>query len=108
MPPPSLRLRQPRAARFPLNLPIRYRPPGESQWQSARTINISKSGLLFIGPSSRPMGERLEMEITLRPTAAKVSGVITCTATVVRREERPGEYAIAASIHSGQLVPRAS
>ena len=36
-----------RAARFPLHLPVRYRPRGTRRWYAGRTDNISCSGVLF-------------------------------------------------------------
>src|SRR5438093_1219765 len=36
-----------RATRFPLRLPVRYRPLGKPEWRQGQTENISHSGALF-------------------------------------------------------------
>ncbi len=36
-----------RASRFPVELPLRYRPFGELGWTEGKTINVSRSGILF-------------------------------------------------------------
>jgi hypothetical protein len=37
----------PRAQRYPLHIPLKYRPSGTPNWWEGRTENISRSGVLF-------------------------------------------------------------
>jgi hypothetical protein len=61
------------APRFSLELPMRYRRKGETQWRRSQSQNISSSGALFATTEMLPPGSVLEMEIsmsagTLKPT----------------------------------------
>jgi PilZ domain len=60
------------APRFSLNLPMRYRPLGDSKWRDAKTTNVSASGLLFEASERLMVGKKLEIEVSmaesLKPT----------------------------------------
>ncbi len=72
----------PRAQRFPLKLPFHFRKGGMQHWQDGRTINISRTGILFQADERIPADSVLEMRIDF-PLSAKVS----CQGSIVRTEE---------------------
>jgi PilZ domain-containing protein len=72
------------APRFSLNLPMRYRPAGESEWRKAKTVNVSASGLLFVASEPLPAGRQLEVEISMTTTLLKPSRV-SATSEVLRQ-----------------------
>src|SRR6185436_1176121 len=55
----------PRAARYTIEIPMRYRPAGESQWREAKTENISRSGVLFRTSHIEPLQVSIEMLLAL-------------------------------------------
>jgi hypothetical protein len=58
-----------RATRFPLRLPVRYRPLGRPEWQQGRTENISHSGALFRVDAPLPVDTQVEFRLVLSATA---------------------------------------
>ena len=69
--------------RHDLRIPLRYRMPGQDEWSSGETINISQSGMLF---SSNQMIELdSTLEITFQTTGSPLLKSSTRQATVVRR-----------------------
>lgn len=86
---------KPRAPRFAVALPMRYRTPTDAAWQPAVTENISRSGVLF--RTERPPSLRTAVEIVLE-LPSLVPGVtpgdIVCLGDVVR--EQPGDERAAA------------
>jgi hypothetical protein len=63
-----------RAPRFQMQLPLHYRCPGQQQWHAARTLNVSRSGVLFqvlealeghLG-EALAQGAGLELRLTLK------------------------------------------
>ena len=72
----------PRAQRFTLQLPLFYQKPGKRRWSEGRTLNISRTGILF------STEEPLQPDSTLRirvdfPTNA----TLTCRGSIVRATE---------------------
>ena len=97
-----------RATRFPVRIPIRYRPEGQDHWHDGETENISRSGVLFT--TSEPVAKltAIEMLLTLPP---EVGGgdqpTVICRGRVVRtelaREDDP-RSAVAATIAGFKLA----
>lgn len=58
-----------RATRFPLRLPVRYRPLGKPEWHQGQTENISHSGALFRVEAPLPVDTRVEFRLVLSTTA---------------------------------------
>jgi hypothetical protein len=54
---------QPRAERFPIRTPLRYRASGESDWCEGTTLNISRSGVFFRAEKEVDLKTVLEMRI---------------------------------------------
>ena len=93
-----------RAPRFQLNLPIQYRPAGAPEWHQGRTLNISRSGVLFrCTPSKAPEEEPalttevpVEVKILLSGSPAGV-GELSCEGWIVRLET-PDEGSLALAV----------
>ncbi len=52
-----------RARRYDVRWPLKVRRLDDSTWETARSVNISTSGILFEAPLSYSVGERVELEI---------------------------------------------
>ena len=84
-----------RAQRFPLNVALHYRKSGMPHWQDGKTVNISRTGILFEADEVLPKDSVLDIQVSL---PLKVS--ISCQATVVRSDE--SRYAV--RIHRHHLI----
>ncbi len=90
-----------RAARFPIRLPLRFRPSGSDVWFPGRTENISCSGVLFRCRRSLPAHAPIQVVLAL---PAELTGAVpvkvVCTAYVSRTmppQRSGGRLAIAAA-----------
>lgn len=72
-----------RAARHDLHLPMRYRVEGQTQWRDGKTVNISKSGILF--SSSDLLEAQARLEIVFHISGVALPYSYTHRALVVRR-----------------------
>jgi len=89
--PPGVR---PRATRFPVQVPFRYRRAGELEWSQGTTENMSCSGVLFRAQQLLSPDISLEMRFVLpQELAGRASEEVACNGYVVRAVEpsRPGE-----------------
>ena len=95
----------PRAERFPVRLPLRYRITEQVEWHEARIHNISGSGLLFETDDALNVGTRIEMAFPLEEAASVGSGaMVRCAGSVVRRVEgASGESCFGAAIEHYRL-----
>ena len=99
----------PRARRFPIEAPLRYRESGGSAWIEGTTVNISRSGVLFWAATDLEARTLLEMQIRF-PTeiTGGLPANVVCWGPVVRSEQpeppdpRPK---LAASIVRYRLAP---
>jgi hypothetical protein len=71
-----------RAQRFPLHLSLRYRKNGVSHWMDGKTINISRTGILFQADERLPVRSVLEISIQF-----PLKATLACRASVVRTED---------------------
>lgn len=78
--------RVPRAYRFPIPLPLRYRA-GSSDWCEATTLNVSRSGVLLRPAAALPADGEVDLVMTLPPCDAFPRARVRCLASVIRREE---------------------
>jgi len=78
---------KPRAQRFPIEAPLRYRVGGELAWNEGATVNISRSGVLFWAEKEIEPKTMLEMLIVF-PSELTGNGPasILCWGRVVRNE----------------------
>jgi len=84
-----------RAQRFPLELPVEYRPLGRGKWHRASTSNISASGVLVHGASLPTVDSLVEFRVCLAMGGRMVCGEVSGSGRVVRLVEptqtgRPG------------------
>jgi midasin (ATPase involved in ribosome maturation) len=84
-----------RAQRFALNVPMHYRKSGISYWQDGKTVNISRTGILFQTDEILAKDSVLDLRVSL---PLKVT--LTCQGTIVRSEE--SKYAV--RIHRHRLL----
>jgi hypothetical protein len=74
-----------RAPRLSVQLPLRYRLPGEARWRQGTTENISRSGVLF--HAEQPLQPRAELEINL-VLPLEIEGIggaeVLCRGEIVR------------------------
>src|SRR5262249_39678045 len=90
----------PRASRFPMRLPLRYRT-GESEWLNATTVNISASGVLFVVDHLLEQGTPIEMSLMMpREILGSRSSRVMCHGSIVRTVPiaEGGRLAMAATI----------
>lgn len=71
-----------RAVRYDLQLPLMYRPTGSYSYESSRTQNISRSGMLF--PARIPLHVGMWLEVWVELISQNSSGFLFCTGPVVR------------------------
>lgn len=98
----------PRAQRFAVGLPFRYREAGTRVWYEGRTANISLSGVLFNGAQPLRPRTRIEGAVTLPAFAPGTdSAVLRCRGSIVRyatESESEGSAVLAAAITDLRLV----
>jgi hypothetical protein len=79
---PSMQAHLPRAQRFPIQLPFHYRKSGMQGWQDGRTINISRTGILFYADQRIPADSSLDIQINF-----PLGAILSCRGSIVRTEE---------------------
>jgi hypothetical protein len=78
----------PRATRFSLDAPVRFRGIGDSSWRAGTTVNASRSGVLLKSGGARlGLRDRVEFILTLPRVEGAHAGVeVRCTGDVARFE----------------------
>ena len=96
---------QPRATRFELEAPVRFRGVGESVWHTGLTVNASRTGVLVRSGDMRlGLRDRVEFVLALPPIQGAHAGVeVRCTGGVARFEggvvpAQPGEATFALTV----------
>jgi PilZ domain len=91
-----------RAERFAIQVPVRYRTTGETQWHDGITVNVSASGAEIVGelPESAGASGASVLVVILLPPAA---GCLTGRGRVVRTTT---PCVSAAAPHFAITVPR--
>jgi hypothetical protein len=79
---PSAETITPRAQRFPLDFPLHYRKSGVQYWQDGRTINMSRTGILFYADERIPSESVLDIRINF-----PLKATLVCQGSIVRTEE---------------------
>lgn len=80
-----------RAQRFAVEIPIRYREKGNTDWQEGTTVNISASGILFRSKQSWRPQTVLDVALTLPVAISGESPAeIGCQGHVVRKATASG------------------
>ena len=97
-----------RAARFRLQMPLRYRVSGESDWHEGKTENISRSGVLFRAQHLIDIDASIEMSFVLPVRIPnEAAAEVVCSGQVVRTVPPSGaapQPAIAAKIRDYRLI----
>ena len=98
---------QPRAQRFTIHTPLRYRATG-GEWQEATMVNISESGVLFQTDQQALSTHEIEMGFSL-PTgvAGEAAAQVECRGVIARTVPLTGgakHTSIAARITKFQFV----
>ncbi len=78
----SIKALVPRAQRFPLRFPLHFRKSGMQYWQDGRTINISRTGILFQADERIPAESVLDIRVDFPMMA-----MLACQGSIVRTEE---------------------
>lgn len=99
----------PRAPRYQVLIPLRYRPIGESAWLDGQSENISHTGVLFQPEAPLSRHTPIEMMLEMPAEVAGSTGMLIRRGRIVRfvlpspLEDRP-VYA-AAAFDSGYVHP---
>jgi hypothetical protein len=93
----------PRATRYPIQTPVRFRERGKADWQEGTTLNISRTGVLFQSEIDLPPKTLIEMQIALpHDIVGEPTANVLCWGPVVRTDqlitEKSGQPALAAAI----------
>jgi hypothetical protein len=95
----------PRAQRFQIEVPMRYRAFGHHDWLKATTVNISASGVLFAAEPALAPETPVEMTLTLPQQIANAgAGRVLCHGRIVRVADVDGHAALAATIANYRLM----
>jgi len=100
----------PRAKRFVILLPFRYRKAGETQWHEGTILNMSGTGVLFQGDELLELKTEVEIRLVMPAPAKKERPAeIVCYGNVVRAIPVAGSDSasfIAVSLRRYQFVRR--
>jgi hypothetical protein len=77
----------PRADRIPLEMPLSFRHPEQSNWCQGTATNISSSGVLFRADQALKDHAAIQISYVLPATIAGTSGLpVNCKGQIVRTE----------------------
>lgn len=101
-------LSNPRAVRYELRVPVRYRAPGQEHWTEGITANVSPSGVLITGDLPAAGAETIAVVIDLPDSKGCLTGCgrIARVPSVAAPGE-PGTFAVAVSKFSIEHQPAA-
>ena len=92
---------RPRATRYALEAEVVYRRIGEDGWQEGRTINVSRSGVLFQSSAPvLPAATRIEFVLLLPSLGLPGRSRVQCHGRIIRHcvRQEDGGCAMAATI----------
>ena len=89
------------APRFSLALPVRFRVAGQDHWQSAKTRNLSSTGVLFRSRQLLAAGTTVELEIEMNESDVAGASRIRARGEVVRqlKDERGAQDGWFVAVH---------
>jgi hypothetical protein len=83
---------RPRATRYEMSAPLMYRAVGGSDWLAGRTVNVSRSGVLFrTAQPVLPAATRVEFILMLPSLGLPGSSRVQCQGQIVRYCALPSE-----------------
>jgi hypothetical protein len=75
-----------RARRFPITTALQYRERGTRRWQRGRTVNVSRTGVLFQPDDPLPLSARaLDFVVSLPLGGGLPPPRVRCVGRIVRR-----------------------
>ena len=90
---------RPRAHRYDLSAPVLYRQVGEGDWSTGRTVNVSRTGVLFTECSRVPRAAaELEFFLMLPGLGHPGESRVQCQGRVVRQIGGPSDAAVAVAV----------
>jgi len=97
-----------RGRRYPIRMTLRYRTEADTQWQEARTVNISRTGVLFRTNNPLDIQTTLQMILLLPPElGGDDAAEVLCLGRIVRTvppRSPDGPSFIAATISDYQFA----
>ncbi len=89
-----------RAARYEMSAPLVYRQIGSGDWLAGRTVNVSRTGVLFhTGAPVLPAATRIEFILMLPSLGLPGNSRVQCEGQIVRHCEASSDAcAMAATI----------
>ncbi len=89
-----------------MSTPLSYRCVGADDWRTGRTVNVSRTGVLFTGPSPCPeTAATLEFVLALPSLGLRGRSQVQCQGHVVRRSGNPdAPAAVAVTIDSYRIT----
>jgi hypothetical protein len=74
-----------RARRYAMAMPLLFRQSADTDWQTARTLNLSRTGVLFSTEGTPPDQDRkIEFIVSLPLFSADLDSRVRCTGSVAR------------------------
>jgi hypothetical protein len=85
-----------RAPRYNLTGTLSYRQAGDTDWREARSINVSRTGLLYTAsPPALLQSTPVELVLTLPGLGGPGGGCVRCAGRIVRiADADPGSEAV--------------
>lgn len=97
---------RPRAPRYEMATEVVYRRVGEGNWCEGRTVNVSRTGVLFqSGAPVLPSATRIEFILMLPSLGLPGRSRVRCQGQIVRQcVGQAGKCAMAASIEAYDIL----
>ena len=98
---------QQRARRYAMAVPLEFRQSADAGWQTARTLNLSRTGILFRTEGAAPDQEgQIEFIVSLPLFSAEMASRVRCTGRVARvaSEVPDGGRAVGVTIESYEFL----
>lgn len=90
---------RPRATRYEMAAEVVYRRVGEGEWRQGRTVNVSRTGVLFEASApALPAATRIEFILLLPSPGHQGCSRVRCQGQVIRQCPHHEHRAVAASI----------
>jgi hypothetical protein len=76
------RVMEKRAQRYPFRIPLYFRKGDTPDWHECKTVDMSRTGILFETDADIPVNANLEIRVQFSPTVT-----LQCQGSVVRTNE---------------------
>lgn len=99
----------PRAPRYSLRIPLRFRSHGDRRWRQGLAENISRSGILFCTDLAPPLETPLELKLHLpEEITGQAPTSVQCHGQIVRMalpQDPKAPTAVAATFSAFTFIP---